>query len=327
MFALFFCNLVYTLRLSEKDTTEPVISMKRLAKNNKESLQKILYILIMTFGVLVRNISRKRSTAIAHLLGDFVYHILKTRRTLVTRNLALTFPLKSKTEINAIAIKVYRNQAENIIEMFRLPMIKTAEDAARLINIDALDLLVKTFDQKKGGVIVSAHFGNWELLGLCGGLLVTPLNVVVKPLKNHAINRQINAWRAMHGNQIIFDAQALREGLKILHKGEILTILGDQSDPGGSFFTEFLGRRTSVFLGPAYFALKAGVPLFVCMCRRTGDGRFKIESEEIDMTGLGTAKADIEELVRRYTKVLERFIYQYPEEWFWLHNRWKRTAE
>ncbi len=301
--------------------------MKRRWEDDDRIAERALYALVMTLGVFVRSISREKSSTIARLLGDFSFYVLKIRRPLVIKNLSLTFPQKSASEISAIARQVYRNQTENVIEMLRLPMIKTAEDAARLINIDALDLLVKTFDQKKGGVIVSAHFGNWELLGLCGGLLVTPLNVVVKPLKNHAINRQINAWRAMHGNQIIFDAQALREGLKILHKGEILTILGDQSDPGGSFFTEFLGRRTSVFLGPAYFALKAGVPLFVCMCRRTGDGRFKIESEEIDMTGLGTAKADIEELVRRYTKVLERFIYQYPEEWFWLHNRWKRTAE
>ena len=325
MFALFFCNLVYTLRLSEKDTTEPVISMKRLAKNNKKSLQKILYILIMTFGVLVRNISRKRSTAIAHLLGDFVYHILKTRRTLVTRNLALTFPLKSKTEINAIAIKVYRNQAENIIEMFRLPMIKTAEDAAKLIDVDASHFLAKTIGQKKGGVLVSAHFGNWELLGLCCGLLVAPFTIVVKPLKNLQIDRQINAWRTMHGNRIVYDWLALREGMRTLRNGGIVVLLGDQSDSSGSFFTEFLGRRTSVFLGPAFLALKTGVPLFVGMCRRTGDGRYTVENEEIEMGDLGTTKADAEELVRRYTKVVERYIYQYPEEWFWLHNRWKQT--
>ncbi len=129
----------------------------------------------------------------------------------------------------------------------------------------------------------------------------------------------------MHGNRIVYDRQALREGLRTLRNGGLLVMLGDQSDPGESFFTEFLGRRTSVFLGPAYLALKAGVPLFVGMCRRTGDGRYKVENEEIDHSDLGTTKADAEELTRRYTRVLERFIYQYPEEWFWLHNRWKRT--
>ncbi len=295
-------------------------------EKNKKFSQKIFYRLIMAFGVLVRSISREKSTAIARFFGDFGYDTLKIRRKLVILNLALTFPEKSATEISTIARQVYRNQAENVIEMLRLPMIKTAEDAAQLMDIDVHDLLAKTIDKKKGGVLVSAHFGNWELLALCAGLLVTPVTIVVKRLRNREIDEQINAWRTMRGNRIVYDWQALREGLRTLHNGGIVTILGDQSDPGGSFFTEFLGRRTSVFLGPAYLALKARVPLFVGICRRTGDGRYKFESEEIEKTDLGTTKADAEELARRYTKVLEHYIYQYPEEWFWLHDRWKRSG-
>jgi KDO2-lipid IV(A) lauroyltransferase len=300
--------------------------MKRIRGKNKKFLQQIFYYFITALGVLVRSISREKSTAIARFLGDFGYDTLKIRRKLVIQNLVITFPEKNVSEISSIARQVYRNQAENIIEMLRLPMIKTAADAARLMDIDARDFLSKTINQKKGGVLLSAHFGNWELLALCGGLLATPVSIIVKRLKNNEIDRKMNLWRTMHGNRIIYNGQALREGLRTLQNGGILSILGDQSDPNGSFFTEFLGRRTSVFLGPAYLALKARVPLFVGICRRTGDGRYKFESEEIDTTDLGTTKADAEELVRRYTKVFERYIHQYPEEWFWLHDRWKRSA-
>ncbi len=300
--------------------------MTRRRVRNEKFLQKVIYNLIMTLGVLVRSVSREKSTVIARFFGDVGYDLLKVRRKLVTQNLVLTFPEKSLSEIDTIARQVYRNQAENVIEMLRLPMIKTAADASLLLDIDASELLAKTIGQKKGGVLLSAHFGNWELFGLCAGLLVTPATIVVKRLKNNEIDQQINTWRTMHGNRIIYKGKALREGMRALGKGGILTVLGDQSDPGGSFYTEFLGRRTSVFLGPAYLALKAGVPLFVGMCRRIGDGRYIVECEEIDMSGLGTAKTDAEELARRYTKVLERFIYQYPEEWFWLHNRWKRNG-
>ena len=300
--------------------------MTRRRVRNEKFLQKVIYNLIMTLGVLVRSVSREKSTVIARFFGDVGYDLLKVRRKLVTQNLVLTFPEKSLSEIDTIARQVYRNQAENVIEMLRLPMIKTAADASLLLDIDASELLAKTIGQKKGGVLLSAHFGNWELFGLCAGLLVTPATIVVKRLKNNEIDQQINTWRTMHGNRIIYKGKALREGMRALGKGGILTVLGDQSDPGGSFYTEFLGRRTSVFLGPAYLALKAGVPLFVGMCRRIGDGRYIVECEEIDMSGLGTAKTDAEELARRYTKVLERYIYQYPEEWFWLHNRWKRAG-
>ena len=256
--------------------------MKRNWADVDRFADKALHGLIILLGVLVRSISRSKSTAIANLIGDFAYHILKIRRPLVEGNLALTFPEKNNSDIKAIARKVYRNQAENIIEVLRLPMIKTVEDAARLLDVDARELLAKTVEQNKGCVVLSAHFGNWELLALCSGLLIAPMTIVVKRVKNHAIDRQINLWRTMRGNRIIYDWQALREGLRTLRKGGFLSVLGDQSDPTGSFFTEFLGRRTSVFLGPAFFALHAGVPLFVAMCRRTAGGRYTVDIEEID---------------------------------------------
>ncbi len=300
--------------------------MTRSWEDGDNLADKALYRLIKMLGVLVRSISRKHSTTIAYWIGDFVYKILKTRRPLVEKNLALTFPEKTQAEIDGIAHQIYRNQAENMIEVLRLPMIKTREDAAQLIDVEAArSLYVKIVDQQKGGVLVSAHYGNWELLAYCSGLLLGALTVVVKPLKNHAVDKQINAWRTMRGNRIVYDWKALREGLRALKNGELLTLLGDQSDSGGSFFTEFLGRRTTVFLGPAYLALKAGVPLFVAMCQRSAGGRYRIDIEEIDLTGLGTSKTDAEELTRRYTKTMERYIYRYPEEWLWLHNRWKRT--
>jgi len=300
--------------------------MKRSWDEDDRIEDKVLYGLIIMLGVFVRGISRKNSTTIAYLIGDFLYKIVKMRRKIVENNLALTFPQKTLSEIKGIARQVYRNQADNFLEILRLPMIKTVDDAALLVDFNAREFLAETIEHKKGAVVVSAHFCNWELMGLCGGLLMTPLTLVVKPLKNHAVDRKINAWRSMSGNRIIYDWQALREGLRALKKGEILIILGDQSDPGGGFFTEFLGRSTSVFLGPAFLALKTGVPLFVGMSRRSANGRYSASFEEIDKTDLGTSKADAEELARRYTKVLERYIYQHPEEWFWLHNRWKRST-
>ena len=301
------------------------IYMKRRWDEDDRFEDKALYGLIILLGLVVRSVSRKKSTAIAYIIGGILYSIIKLRRAMVEKNLALTFPEKNLSEIKLIARQVYRNQAENFLEVLRLPMIKTVEEAALLVDFNASEFLAKTVENQKGVVVVSAHFCNWELMALCGGMLMTPLTLVVKPLKNHAVDRQINAWRSMRGNRIVYDWQALREGLRALKKGEILIILGDQSDPGGGFFTEFLGRNTSVFLGPAFLALKTGVPLFVGMSRRSANGRYSVFFEEIDKTDLGTSKGDAEELARRYTKVLERYIYQHPEEWFWLHNRWKRS--
>ncbi|KUL28716.1 lysophospholipid acyltransferase family protein [Chlorobium limicola] len=298
-----------------------------MSKKKNRFPDNLFYRLLLLSGMIVRRLNRSHSAAMARILGDIVFDLLKIRRDLVETNLSLTFPEKSGEEISRIARQVYRNLAANAVEVLRLPLIRTPEDATRLVDVDVRDFLAKTRDRNNGAVCVSAHFGNWELLAVSLGLLISQVTVVVKRLKNRDIDRQINRWRGIRGNTIVYKRQALREGLRTLRRGGIMSFLADQSDPEGGFFMDFLGRRTSVFLGPAYLALKTGVPLFVVMCRRSGGGRYIAEFEEVDTAGLGSDKGDAEELTRRYTRVLERYIRQYPEEWFWVHNRWKRTEE
>jgi len=292
----------------------------------KKFRQQSGYQAFMLLGMLVRSLKRTHSVGVAHLIGDVIFHVLRIRRTLVEENISLAFPDKPLKEVRHIARQVYRNQAENIIEVLRLPLVKTREDAEALIDIDPGDFLARTSDRGKGAVMVSAHFGNWELLGLCTGMLIAPLTIVVKRLRNRAIDRKINEWRSLRGNRMVYASKAPRVGISTLREGRILTILADQSDPDEVFFLPFLGRRASVFRGAAFLALKTGVPLFAGMCRRTGGGRYKVEMQEVPSDDLTGSKEDIDELARRYTKVLESYIYRYPEEWFWLHNRWKRSG-
>jgi len=297
-----------------------------MSKKKNRFPDNLFYRLLMLVGVILRRLNRSHSAALARILGDIVYDLLKIRRTLVETNLSLTFPEKSGEEISRIARQVYRNLAANAVEVLRLPLIRTPEDATRLVDVDVRDFLAKTRDRNNGAVCVSAHFGNWELLAVSLGLLISPVTVVVKRLKNRDLDSQINLWRSMRGNTVVYKRQALREGLRTLRSGGIMSILADQSDPNGGFFMDFLGRRASVFLGPAFLALKTGVPLFVVMCRRNGSGRYIAEFEEVETSDLGEGKEDAEELARRYTRVLERYIRTCPEEWFWVHNRWKRSS-
>jgi len=133
----------------------------------------------------------------------------------------------------------------------------------------------------------------------------------------------MNEMRTLRGNSVVYDNLALRKGLKVLSDGGVLAILADQSDPSATYFGEFLGRRATMFNGAAFFALKAQVPLFVGMCRSISDGKYKIEMLEINTSDLTFCKEDIVILSSRYTRVLEEYIQRWPEEWFWLHNRWK----
>ena len=280
---------------------------------------------INVLRVIAQRLSRGQARRLAFMLGDFMRQVLGLRRDLVYTNLALTFPEKSRTEIHRIAKSVYRNVAASLFEVLRLPLIRTREDVAALVDIDARELLAKMCERHSGAVVVSAHYGNWELMALAFGVMVHPLTIIVKRLRNATVDRRINEFRTMQGNSIVYDDQALREGLRLLADGGFLAILGDQSDPAESNFCEFLGRRATMFHGAAFFALKAQVPLFVGMCRSNGDGRYTIDAIEIDTSDLTFNKEDIATLALRYTRVIEEYIRRWPEEWFWLHDRWKRS--
>ena len=295
----------------------------------KSAVSVLTYYAISLLGVMVRAMSLRRARSLACLLGDFVHHRLGLRRELVYRNIGLTFPEKSPEEVRDIAVKVYRNVAMTLFEVLRFPLIKNRDDAAALVDmdVDVEEFMRKTRNGRTGAVMVSAHYGNWELMALTFGIMVKPVDIIVKQLSNDLVDRRMNELRTLRGNRVVYDGQALREGLRLLANGGVLAILGDQSDSSATYFGEFLGRRATMFHGAAFFALKAQVPLFVGMNRHNDAGKYKIEMHEIKTSDLTFNKADVATLALRYTRLIEEYILRWPEEWFWLHNRWKNGGD
>ena len=292
----------------------------------KSALDAAMFGVVSLLGVLVRSMSWRLARRVACLLGDFM-HLVGLRRELVYRNIALTFPEKSSAEIRSIATQVYRNVAVTLFYVLRFPLIRNSDDVAALIDLNPELYLRGTDNGRRGAVVVSGHYGNWELMAMAFGLMVKPMTIIVKRLSNEPVDRSMNELRTMRGNSVVYDHQAIRDGLRLLANGGVLALLADQSDPTGTYFGEFLGRRATVFHGAAFFALKAKVPLFVGMCRSCSDGRYKVDIHEIETSDLTFCKEDIAMLASRYTRLIEEYIRRWPAEWFWLHNRWKNGGD
>ena len=295
----------------------------------KSALDAVIFGAVWLLGVLARAMSRCLARRAACLLGDFVHYVVGLRRELVYRNIGISFPEKSSSEIRSIATGVYRNMAVTLIEVLRFPLVRSREDAATLVDmdVDVGEFMRRTRNGQTGAVMVSGHFGNWELMALAFGIMVKPVTMIVKHLSNDLVDQRMNELRTLRGNSVVYDNLSLRKGLRLLSEGGVLAILADQSDPTATYFGEFLGRRATIFNGAAFFALKAQVPLFVGMCRSISNGKYKIEMQEINTSDLTFCKEDIEILSSRYTRVLEEYIKRWPEEWFWLHNRWKNGGD
>jgi len=280
---------------------------------------------VMGLGMLVRAMSASMARRFAWLIGDFIHHVVGLRRELVCRNISLTFPEKSDEDVRRIATAVYRNIATTFIDVLRFPLIRKVEDVEALVDIDVSPFWRGTDNGRTGAVVISGHYGNWELMATAFGMKAKPMTIIVKELSNKALDRAMNHFRTMNGNGVVYQAQAPREGMRLLNEGGVLAILADQSDPGASAYGEFLGRRATMFHGAAFFALRAKVPLFVGMCRHAENGHYRVDVREIETADLKFCNEDIQTLSIRYTKVLEEYIYRWPEEWFWLHNRWKNA--
>jgi KDO2-lipid IV(A) lauroyltransferase len=298
---------------------------KKIRKKSKAASGTLMFVILNLLGVIVRKLDRRQTRRFAFLIGDFMHRVLGIRRDLVYRNLSLTFPEKSPDEIRRIATGVYRNVASALLEVLNLPLIRNREDAAALVDIKGDAAFEEWRRAGKGGaVLISAHYGNWELMAMAFGLMIRPVTIIVKRLRNRKIDQKMNGFRTMQGNRIVYPRQSVRAGLRLLKNGGTLAILGDQSDPDEANFGEFLGRRATILHGAAFFALRANVPLFMPICTSNGDGRYTITITQIDTTDLSFNKADIATLAARYTSAIEAEIRHRPEEWFWLHDRWKR---
>ncbi len=296
--------------------------MKRLFKTLVDAL---VYSIFMLIGAIVRRLSIERVYRLGEVVGNWLYERVKLRRKLVETNLRLCLPEKSDVERSKIARQVYIEQAQSLFEIMRAPLIGSKADAEKIFEVENLHLVEKCYAEGKGAIVVSAHFGNWELKAMCWAFLAKPCAIVYKPFSNKFLDKKMLEWRTLGGNEFISMNDAPKLGLKRLREGKLLALLSDQAAHSDDYFTTFLGRDAAIFLGAAVFALRTRLPVILSMPRRIGVGRHRLELSEIKTDDLTFSADNVKALAERYTRAIEDYIRRYPDQWFWLHNRWKRT--
>jgi Kdo2-lipid IVA lauroyltransferase/acyltransferase len=178
-------------------------------------------------------------------------------------------------------------------------------------------------DSGKGALLATAHFGNWETLGEMLIRRGVPLNALVRPLKG-ALNTRIAETRLRVGAGLIYPKGAIQESYAALQRGESVYMLLDQALPAkAAVFVPFFGRLASTTPALAVAAQRTGMPVYVVMGIRNAEGRVQMHVEgPIEPPARGTPAPFVEHTAR-VTAALERTIRQHPEQWLWLHRRWK----
>ncbi len=273
---------------------------------------------------LCRLIGLKNSHKVAKILAYLFFHFVPIRKDVVIDNLTKAFPEKSEKEIKKIAFGTFHSFFITLVEILYLPWT-TEEQLDDFVEFYNLDLLEKRYLENNGLIVLSAHFGNWEYCAVAGGLKTKrKFSVIVKPQRNSLVNEWINKVRTKWNNEVVTLGVSIRNVFAVLMKKGIVAMVADQRGPEGSIKLDFFGRKTSVYTGPAVLSLKMNSPLIYGIAVRQPDFRYKIVLEEISRENLPEGSEEsIRELSERMLVYLEGYIRKYPEQWFWMHKRWK----
>ena len=287
--------------------------------------QLLDYSLLYLLFLLARPLPRGFLLAAGRGLGTFVWKVVGFRRKVVLDNLRHAFGGEmDEQELRELAHAFYRNLGMTLMEFLAFPGLKK-DDFIDLVEIRNKEHYTRLVDEGGGALLVSGHFGNWEMMGARVAAEGQKVSFIVKEQTNSRVDRIQNDIRHRAGiGTIRAGGSSIREMIRALRRGELIGLVGDQDAGPEGYFTEFLGRSASVFRGTAYFAWKLKVPIITGFIFRQADGRHIME---VDPPFGADPDWDEETAVARLTEIhvarLEAAIRKAPEQYFWLHRRWK----
>jgi len=210
------------------------------------------------------------------------------------------------------------------VSMLRFPLL-TKENISQYVTIEGNEVMEKMKAEGKGCILVGTHCGNWEMEGAALALYGYPMLSIAMKQSNEEFEKFITEYRSLPG-QTIEHKTGVRDMLRRLKKGYFIGLLSDQDPGNAGVISDFFGQKTLTATGPAHFALATKLPVVTCFIHQTGPLTYHITCHEPITADEGADKKEaIQQITDRMNARIEAWIRKYPEEWFWLHKRWKWT--
>jgi len=282
------------------------------------------YFLFIVFGKLLSLFGFSFIKYTSKIIAFLAFFVFKVRKEIVVKNLSYAFPHLNINEINRLAYRNYISVSITFLEVFLLSCISKEKILSRF-DFTGLELVKSKMEKNKGLILLTAHFGNWELGATAFGLYLNKrINVLAKVQHNPYVAKWIRQNREKYGNIEIPLGISIKEIFKSLRNNEIVGVVGDQRGPKNGVKVKYFNKETYTFAGTAAIALKTKSPVLVLLSVRNSKGYYKTKIEEIEINKfIGTNEEQIVQFNQKYMSILEKNVRQYPEQWFWLHNIWK----
>ena len=264
--------------------------------------------------------------ALAAALGGLLFHLMPRWRKIARRNLELAYPQARRAERERILRGSFANVGRALLALARSPRLGP-ENIGEWIDYEGFEHFARAKQAGKGVLFLTAHLGNWELSSAAHALYGNPMFVMVRPLDNPLLDRLVQGRRSLHGNRVLAKRDAAREVIRALRGNEAVGILADQNAAGeDGVFVDFFGEKASATRGVAQVALRTGaaiIPGFALWNQQAGRYVLKFYAPVEPARGPDRER-NVLETTQRCQAAIEQAIREHPEQWLWMHRRWKR---
>ncbi len=287
-------------------------------------IKEFLYYSFALFvRILARYLPHRAMLAVGAALANLVFEFSAKEKHEVYEQLRSRLGLTNPRAIAEIARKCFQHWGKSVIEVMWFPTL-TREKVNRLVTFEGRGHLDAALTAGRGVVLLTAHFGNWELMGATLTLNGYPLNVIAREVRSKHLEQLVKAHRDAVGMRVIYRGASVKQGMRCLRHNEILGILADLDTQTDGVFVDFLGSLAYTPYGPVAIAMKTRaliVPAFII--RQPDDSHRIVIERPLQLQLTGQKEHDIQVNTQLFTKVIESYVRRYPEQWIWMHQRWK----
>ena len=280
-----------------------------------------VWLALKMVGAMPRSVARSATAVLARS----IYALQPKLRRTAEFNLRLAFPDWNDTQRRALARSMVRNLGWMAAEFARFPRY-TRENIADVLILDGHENFLEGQRRGKGVLYLTGHIGAWEFSSFAHALYGYPLHYMARPLDNARVDALVNQYRSLSGNQPIFKNESARALLKILRESGTVGILADQNTmPEEGVFVDFFGKTACATSGIARVALHtdaAVVPGYAYWDESIAKYRLRFEPP-VELIRTGNTEQDVLANTQKFAKVIEQIIRKYPDQWVWVHARWK----
>jgi KDO2-lipid IV(A) lauroyltransferase len=289
---------------------------------------RLEYALAWTFLKCIGALPRPLARAVGISLAWLIYLLHGKLRRVGKRNLELVFPEKSRRERAKILRGVFTSLGRQLAEVC-LYRWYTRENVSKIVVYEGFENYERALARGKGVLFLTAHLGAWELSAFAHSLYGYPLGVLMRPLDNPYLDRLVRTYRTLHGNKAV-DKDFARGLIAAMRKGEAVGVLMDTNMIASQgVFVDFFGMQACTASGIARVALRtdaAVVPGFTIWDPMLKKYRLRFDPAA-KLIRTGNTEADVVANTALFTKIIEDYVRRYPDQWLWVHRRWKTRPE